>query len=146
MYGIGPYTVARYKVVWQFMSNDIIAAVVSQQKIVLGYKTIIPMKTVALFALDNELEAHYLCAIMNSTSVREFIKSYSSAGRGFGTPSVMKHVGIPKFDAANEIHQKLAGLSKKLHDVKSKNKNEEIGSLENDVDHFVNDLFGISSS
>lgn len=146
MFGIGIYTIARYKVVWKRMATDIIAAVISQHKTPFGYKIIIPTDTTSLFATDNENEAHYLCAIMNSTSVREFIKSYSSAGRGFGTPSVMKHIGIPKFDPANELHQKLAQLSKTLHDLKLKNKIEEIGILEIDVDHCVNDLFGITSS
>ena len=104
------------------------------------------MKTVALFALDNETEAHYLCAMVNSTPVRQFIKSYSSAGRGFGTPSVMKHVGIPKYDPANELHQKLAQLSKTLHELKLGNNLEQIEPLEREVDRFVNELFGITDS
>ena len=145
-YNIADYTFARYKVVWKRMATDIIAAVISQHKTPFGYKTIIPTDTTSLYATDSELEAHYLCAIMNSTPVREFIKSYSSAGRGFGTPSVMKHVGIPKFDSTNEIHQKLAQLSKTLHDLKLADKIDQIGSLEIEVDRCVNDLFGITAS
>jgi hypothetical protein len=144
MYGIGPYTVARYKVVWQFMSQDIVAAVISQYKTPFSYKKIIPTKTTSLFATDNEDEAHYLCAVINSTPVREFIKSYSSAGRGFGAPSVMNHVGIPKFDPKNKLHQKLAELSKTLHDLKTKDKLDEVAGLEREVDHLVNKLFGIT--
>lgn len=41
------------------------------------------------------------------------IQSFSSAGRGFDTPSVMKYVGIPKFDPKNKLHQQLAEISKK---------------------------------
>lgn len=98
MIGYGPYTIAPYKVIWKRMANDISAGVISQIKTSYGYKTIIPLNTSSFFATDNEAEAHYLCAIINSMPVRDFIKSFSSAGRGFGTPSVMKHVGIPKFD------------------------------------------------
>jgi hypothetical protein len=141
MFGIGPYTVARYKVVWQFMSKDIVAAVISQTKTPFGYKMVIPMKTTALFASDNEVETHYLCAVINSAPVREFIRSYSSAGRGFGAPSVMKYVGIPQFDPRNELHQKLAQLSKILHDLKSKNKLDEVVRLEREVDTSVTNLF-----
>ncbi|MGC8749127.1 MAG: Eco57I restriction-modification methylase domain-containing protein, partial [Candidatus Kapaibacteriota bacterium] len=86
MFGIGDYTFARYKVLWKRMANDIVASVVSQAKTPFGYKTVIGTDTTALFATNNESEAHYLCAIINSKPVRDFIKSFSSAGRGFGTP------------------------------------------------------------
>jgi hypothetical protein len=58
----------------------------------------------------------------------------------------MKHIGIPKFDPANELHQKLAQHSKTLHHLKLKSKIEEIRILEIDVDHWINDLFGITPS
>jgi len=142
MFGIGPYTVARYKVVWKRMANDVIAAVICQAKTDFGWKTIIPTDTTSLFATKVENEAHYLCAILNSTSVRKFIKSYSSAGRGFGTPSVMEHVGIPKFNTDNPLHKKLSKLSKSLHKLRSDEKEEDIGTLEEEVDKTVWKLFG----
>jgi hypothetical protein len=144
MSGMLPHIFGRYKVVWKRMASDIVATVISQHKTPFGYKTLIPTDTTSLFATENENEAHYLCAIINSTPVREFIKSYSSAGRGFGTPSVMNHVGIPKFDPKNKLHQKLAQLSKDLHDLKSKNKLDEVPPLEKEVDRLVNKLFGIT--
>jgi hypothetical protein len=67
MFGIGPYTVARYKVIWKRMANDMFAAVISQHKTPFGYKTIIPTDTTSLFATDDEEEAHFLCSIINST-------------------------------------------------------------------------------
>ena len=143
MFGIGPYTVARYKVVWKRMANDIIATVISQHKTPFGYKIVIPTDTTSLFATDNEVEAHYLCAIINSTPVREFIKSYSSAGRGFGTPSVMNHVGIPKFNPKNTLHKKLAQISKILHQLKAKNELAKIPKLEKQNDELVRKLFGL---
>ena len=145
VFGVANYTVARYKVVWKRMTNDLIAAVISQFKTPFGFKTIIPVETTALIATDNEGEAHYLCAIINSTPVREFIKSFSSAGRGFGTPSVMNYVGIPKFDSENELHQKLAQLSKTLHTLKAESKLGEVARLEKEVDDSVRKLFGIES-
>jgi type I restriction-modification system DNA methylase subunit len=143
MFGIGPYTVARYKVVWKRMAGDLVAAVISQYKTPIGYKTIIPTDTTSLFAADNESEAHYLCAIINSIPVREFIKSFSSAGRGFGAPSVMSHVGIPKFNSKKELHIKLAKISKTLHELKAKGKDEQIPELEKENDNLVKELFGI---
>lgn len=144
MLGYGPYIMARYKVTWKRMASDLVAAVISHHKTQYGYKTTIPIGTTSFFATDDDTEAHYLCAIINSMLVREFIKSYSSAGRGFGTPSVMNHVGIPKFDPKNKLHQKLAELSKTLHDLKSKNKLDEVPPLEREVDRLVYKLFGIT--
>jgi hypothetical protein len=152
MSGMLPHVFERYKVVWKRMAGDIFASVISQLKTPFGFKTIIPTDTTSLFATDNEDEAHYLCAVINSTSVRDFIKSFSSAGRGFGTPSVMENVGIPKFDPKNKIHQKLADISKKCHQLKSKDddnemaklkKENEIARLEKENDQLAKRLFGI---
>jgi len=143
MYGIGTYTVARYKTVWKRMANDIVAAVVSQHKTSFGYKTIIPTDTTSFFPTDTRAEAHFLCAIVNSTHIREFIRSYSSPGRGFGAPRVMTHVGIPTFDLGDAIHQKLAELSESLHELKSKEELDRVPQLEREVDDTVRVLFGI---
>lgn len=143
MFGIGEYTVARYKVVWKRMANDFVAAVLSQHKTAFGHKIVIPTDTTSLIAADNEAEAHYLCALFNSTPVRDFVKSYSSAGRGFGAPSVVSHIGIPKFDPKNRVHKRLTQLSQKLHDLKTAHRLDEVPELEKDVDDAARDLFGI---
>jgi methylase of polypeptide subunit release factors len=156
MFGVGDYTLSKYKVVWKQMSNDIYGAVISQIKTSIGYKTIIPLHTTAFIATNNETEAHYLCAIINSKPVRDFVKSFSSAGRGFGTPSVMKHVAIPKFDPENPLHQKLAEISKKCHALqaqiyqlekdkknnkKAKELKNKLAKLEKENDRLVKELF-----
>ncbi len=143
-FNISEETFARYKVVWKRMTNDLIATVVSQLKTTFGYKTIIPLETTAFIPTDSESEAHYLCAIINSKPVRDFIKSFSSAGRGFGTPSVMEHVGNPKFDPKNPLHQKLAEISKKCHQLKAEGKEKEIEKLEKENDKLVKKLFNIN--
>jgi hypothetical protein len=140
-FNISEETFYRYKVVWKLMTTDLIASVISQYKTPFGYKAIIPSGTTSFIATDNESEAHYLCAIINSKPVRDFIKSFSSAGRGFGTPSVMEHVGIPKFDPKNPLHQKLSEISKKCHQLKVEGKDSEIEKLEKENDELVWKLF-----
>jgi hypothetical protein len=145
MFGVNQFTFANYKVVWKRMSNDIFACVASEVKTPLGYKKVIPLDTTSFFPTNIESEAHYLCAIINSKPVRDFIKSFSSAGRGFGTPSVMEHIAIPKFDPQNHLHQRLAEISKKCHKLKEENKEKEIKALEKENDELVKKLFGIES-
>lgn len=141
-YNVAEYTFARYKVIWKQMTNDLFAAVVSQANTVIGYRPVVPLHTTALFALDNEQEAHYLCAIINSMPIREFIKSYSSAGRGFGTPSIMKHIGIPKYDPKNKLHLQLSDLSEQMHNLKTQGSEDKVQELEKQNDELVNNLFG----
>jgi hypothetical protein len=145
MFGIGPYTVERYKVVWKRMANDIIASVISQYKTPFGFKKIIATDTTAIFATPDETEAHYLCAIINSTPVRDFIKTYSSGGRGFGAPSVMQYVGIQQFDPQNTIHKSLAEYSSQCHQLKIECRAEEILVIEKQIDEAVNSMFGSNS-
>ena len=143
MLGYGPYTISNFKVIWKRMTDDIFASVISHHKTPYGYRTLIPLGTTAFFSPESEEEAHYLCAIINSIPVREYIKSYSSAGRGYGTPSVMEHVGIPKFDPKNKTHRKLADISKKCHHLKIKGNDDEVAKLEKENDELVKKLFGI---
>ncbi len=131
------------KVVWRMTGNDLIAAVVSQVRTPYGYKCLIPLKTAVFIATSSLSEAHYLCAIINSNPVRDFIKSFSSAGRGFGTPSMMEHVGIPQFDSKNQLHQNLAEISQKCHKLKMDGDEKEIKELESNNDELVRKLFGV---
>jgi len=144
MFGIGPYTVAPYKIVWKRMASDLVAAVISEVKTPFGFKMLIPTDTTSFFATDKEEVAHYLCAIINSTPLREFIRSFSSAGRGFGAPSVMAHVGIPEFDPKKRLHKDLAECSRRLHQLAQQGNQEEMASLEARVDQLARALFGLS--
>jgi hypothetical protein len=144
-YNIADYSFAPYKVVWKRMATDMVAAVISQHKTPFGYKTVIPTDTTSLIAAKSEAEAHYLCAILNVAIVREFIKSYSSAGRGFGAPSVMEHIAIPQFNKDNPTHKHLAEISAKCHELRAAGgKENEIAELEKQNEETVRQLFGTS--
>jgi len=97
--------------------------------------------TTAFFAVHNRDEAHYLCAILNSDIVDNFIRSFSAAGRGFGTPSVMKNLAIPCFDDRNEIHDRLAELSEKAHNLVKKGK--DVGDIQKEINSVVRKLWNI---
>ena len=116
-FNVAPETFARHKVVWKRMSNDLCAAVVSDWAGPLDRKTVVPLETTAFLAASGEDEAHYLCAVLNSAPVREFVRSFSAAGRGFGTPSILRHVGIPPFDPGSEVHRRLVASSRARREV-----------------------------
>ena len=51
----------------------------------------------------------------------------------------------PKIRRGNELHQKLAGISKKCHQLKLEGKEEEIEKLEKEDDELAKKLFGIEN-
>ncbi len=115
MYGIGEYTFARYRVAWKRMASRLAATVLSTLRTPFGTKPVISTDTTSFFTARNKVEAHYLCAILNSAVVDGFIRSFSSGGRGFGAPSVMQNLAIPPFDENNRLHRRLRELSQEAH-------------------------------
>jgi hypothetical protein len=143
MYGIGQYSVAKYRVTWKRMASRIEAVVLSTLKTPFSTKTLISTDTTSFFALDDRQEAHYLCAALNSDIVDAYIRSFSSAGRGFGSPSVMENVAFPKFDARNKLHARLAELSEEAHAlVKADKPTDEV---QRQVDDAARKLWNIKS-
>jgi hypothetical protein len=114
-FNISKPTFAPFKVVWRRMARDLIAAVVSSWNGPLGRKLVIPLETTAFIATQCFEEAHYLCALLNSTPARQFVQSFSAAGRGFGAPYAIGRLPLPEYDPENPAHRRLAELSEQRH-------------------------------
>jgi len=125
MFNIGPYTFAPFRVCWSRMSNTIKACVVSEVRTGLGIKQIIPTDTATIVSFENEDEAHYFCAIVNSGLFRCRVQSFSSAGRGFGSAGILKRVRIGRFSPKDKTHVSLAQLSKECHEL-ARNENASL--------------------
>jgi len=115
MYNISDLTFAKFRVAWKRMASQMAAVVLSNIKTEYGMKRIISTDTTSLFAATSKEEAHYLCAVLNSDLVDRYIRSFSEAGRGFGAPSIMNNLAIPKFNTDNKTHLELAALSEQAH-------------------------------
>ena len=92
-----------------------------------------------------------MCAILNSALVRFCVQSYSSAGRGFGAPPVVKHLGIPEYEKGNESHLRISerskrahGLAKRYYEGKELEAGEELKMMEVEVDKAVAGLYGVT--
>lgn len=115
MFSVGPYTMAPFKVVWRRMAQELVAGVVSTLETPFGARLVLPSDTISFFPMEQEREAHFVCALLNSGRVRSWLRSVSSAGRGFGTPSAMRGLGIPRFQESLPLHAALADLSLLAH-------------------------------
>lgn len=81
-------------------------------------KPIVPQHIVTMVALDDEGEAHFVCACMNSTPARFTLEAYSQkGGKSFATPQALEHVRVPAFDRAREFHVRLAQCSRLAHEA-----------------------------
>ncbi|HJX37474.1 MAG TPA: N-6 DNA methylase, partial [Anaerolineae bacterium] len=91
MFDVGDYTFAAYKVVWTRVARDIAGAVVGPADVEGVGKPVVPAETAVLVPFDEESQAHYFCAALNSSPWRFVIVSTAVRGTGgFGSPNVLQ--------------------------------------------------------
>jgi len=146
MYDLGEYTFSPYKVVWNQMGSKLSACVIgSVNDEFLEEKMIIPEHVLAFVPTDNENEAYFICAVLNSSMVDLVIRSIAGGTKSFGTPKIIEEtIRIPKFEANNDSHCKLAELSRKAHEIASKGDEDKLREVEEEIDSEVAKLFGLS--
>src|SRR5205823_4617425 len=106
MYNVGPYTFAPWKVVWREQTSFLTAAVVKKPK---GRNAVVPDHKLMLCPCESGEEAHYVCALLNSSPAQFIVKSY--ALETSISTHVLNYVRIPKFDAKDKLHVRLADSS-----------------------------------
>jgi SAM-dependent methyltransferase len=145
LFKIGKYTFQPFKVVWREITSDFVAAVLSPRTDpYVGMKTILPDHKLMMVPCDTETQAHYLCAILNSSIVRFLVKSYTVETQI--STHVLEYVPIPTFDLNNQIHLKLAAASKEAHDLATAGTLDRLRSLEEEIDNTVAcDVYGLNS-
>lgn len=66
-------------------------------------KPIVVDSKVLMLDVYDELEAYYVCGIINSPSVTEVVDGYAiSTNRGV---DVLKYIAIPKYDRTRNLHE-----------------------------------------
>lgn len=139
-YGIGKYTFAKNKVVWSEVGQNLEAAVInSYDNRYLHEKIIIPDHTIVFIPLESESEAHYICALLNSSPTRLIIKAYVAL---HPSPHVMKNIGLAKFSGSEVLHKKLSDLSVLCHEKIASG--IDISDLEEQIDDLAAELWGLS--
>lgn len=146
MYDLGKYTFSPYKVVWNQFGTKLKACVISSiHDEFLGEKMILPEHHLGFITTEDENEAHFICAVLNSSVVDLVIRNVSGSPINFGTPKIVENtIKIPKFDANNENHSKLAELSEKAHEIALKEEAAELREVEEEIDRKMANLFGLS--
>jgi methylase of polypeptide subunit release factors len=139
IYNVGPYTFTPFKVVWREQASLLTAAVVESPKI---GKIVIPDHKLMLCSCDSAEEAHFVCAFLNSTLAQFIVKSY--ALETSVSTHVLNYVRIPKFDAKNKQHVRLAENSVACHAVAPSASETDLAKLEKAVNETAAAIWEIS--
>jgi hypothetical protein len=137
---IGTYTFAPWKVVWTRLAR-IEAAVVGLHE----GKPIVPQETVTLVECSSANEAHYICALVNSSPFQFAAISYSQeGGKSMGSMHILEHIRIPRFDRKNPVHLRLAELSKQAHEAAKVGDEMRLREIEAEIDRQAAKLWNLS--
>lgn len=117
IYNVGAYSFAPYKVIWAELSTTFEAVVVTSRRVPLaGERPFVPDHKVYFADFDDEDTAYFVCAMLNSAMVREYIESHTIQ---IQVSNIFKHLSIPRFKTGDARHKKIVDLCKKAHLAKS---------------------------
>jgi len=115
MFDVAEYTFAPYKVVWPWIAVSLRAGVSTCSD---DGRPTVPEHNTSFVSCDDSIEAHYVCGCLNSAPAGLAARSSASGGGGgIASPQLMEKVRIPRFDAGNPVHRRLAELSQRAHAV-----------------------------
>ena len=137
LYDIKNYTFTPFKVVWKEISTRLEAAVIGSD----SGKVVVPDHKLVFVAFQDENEAHFFCAVINSSIVAAYVSA--SAISTQNAPKILMELRIPQFDQQNTGHLELSRLSRLCHEK------AQIGvpldDVEEQIDFLVCEIWGITS-
>jgi len=142
MFDVGDYTFAPWKVVWPNIASMLNAAVVGSSE----GKVVVPQHIVTLVACETEEEAHYICALISSSSANFAARTYSQeGGKSFGDPHILEHIRIPRYNPKDAVHRRLAELSQAAHQAAVRaTGGSPLHEIEAEIDRQAAQLWGLS--
>ena len=124
IYNVGDYTFQPWKVVWPEMSKSFYAAVASSTDMpVNGERVFIPDHKVYFSSFDSKEIAYYLCGLLNTETVREWLDSHNVS---IQVANVFKHLSLPEFDISNAEHMRLSELVEEVHNTHNKSERSKL--------------------
>lgn len=142
MFNIGQYTLSPWKVVWQRMGSRMQAVVCGK----VDGKPIIPQETLCFVPVSTRIEAHYLCAMLNSAPFEYAVGSYSQkGGKSFASPHILEHLKIPERKTAGSAGSELAELSELAHQARRAEREDEVQEVEKRINRVAAGVWAISA-
>ena len=122
IYNVGEFTFKPWKVIWAEMPGDFCAAVAGSAPVpLIGERPFVPDHKIYFVAFDDEMEAHYLCGILNSPMVAQYVEAHNVS---IQVADIFKHMRVPPYDTRNGKHKALAKLVRQCHHEDDRRKRE----------------------
>lgn len=138
---VGPYTFSSYKVLWKEQAKAMQCCVVSTLSDEFVENKLVMVDSKVLYvSLENELEAYYLCGLLNSKVVEDIVQGYTiNTNRGV---DVVKNIKFPQYDSQNLMHNKIAQASMAAHKAFLDDDIDAIATSEAIINALVPKVFG----
>ena len=139
MFGVGPYTMAEWKVLWPEVGHSVHASV-SGPSTVEKLKPALPDHTIVAVSCSSESEAYFIAGMLNSSPAYVAVAAYIVL---HPSPHIMKNIAVPQFKKADSDHTWLAKLSRQCHVAANE---KQIAELEADIDEAAAKIWGITKT
>ncbi len=119
VFGLGEYTWAEYKVVWcrlGYKPHFVVVSTVEDD--LLGEQPMVPGDHCMFIGTDDGSEAHFLCALLNSSIYQRTLDDVSSGGKSSLSKSVVSRLELPRLDDVDaRAADRLGDLSRAAHGI-----------------------------
>ncbi|WP_225073593.1 N-6 DNA methylase [Desulfuromonas sp. CSMB_57] len=133
---IGEYTFAPYKVCWKYIASEFTVCVVDGDDY---SKPILPNDKVMFIPFESSQEAYFVCGILSSTAIRNYINS-SASKRQIST-NIIKSLALPQFDENNTQHLNISSICQGGHKATSSHDADVLRELRKQLDQEVSKIF-----
>jgi len=127
-------------VVWRGeVATTLTAAVVSEHE----GKQVVPDQTSYFVSTNSGLEAHYLCALLNSLPIRAH---YKMRGYKHVSMSFVGTLDISAFVVGSVLHSSLSDLSQQAHAATAAGEAARVREIEAEIDRLAAKLWGLTEA
>ena len=141
IFGLGDWD-SKYKVIWKsmgFYPDFVVVSSVRDKNI--GKKVFVAEHVQYFIPTDDEDEAHYICAVLNSSIVRKNLRALSSGGKSGLSGEIVKKIRIETFSHKKKSHNLLAALSKRAHQFANTDDKEGLRKTEKQIEIVMEELY-----
>ena len=143
LFETGKFLISDWKVVFREQAASLTTAVIGPYSSeFVGEKPVIPDHKLMVAAMEGKEEAHYVCALLNSSLSRFFAEAY------FIETSISTHIldyiKIPKFNARIDLHKRLSKVSQQAHAIRAAAQTKELLKVEQEIDALAAELWGVT--